>query len=116
MRFIITKNLKAANGGLLFYCDRKNGVTEYRLTDFPSSDIKIFNISDYANVNIISTNRISGGECTFQSLQADSVATKYLAVTTSAYKEPKILPLWRTPIFIEFLMGQNILLLLTVIF
>ncbi len=83
------KNLKAANGGLLFYCDRKNGVTEYRLTDFPSSDIKIFNISDYANVNIISTNRISGGECTFQSLQADSVATKYLAVTTSAYKEPK---------------------------
>ncbi len=83
------KNLKAANGELLFYCNRKNGVTEYKLNDFPSSDIKIFNISDYANVNLISTDQINGGECTFRAVQTDSVATKYLALVASQFKEPK---------------------------
>jgi len=83
------KNLKAANGELLFYCDRKNGVTEYRLTDFPSSDIKIFNVNDFSNVNIISTSEISGGQCTFRVMQTDSIQTKYFALASSAYKGPK---------------------------
>ncbi len=84
-----SKYLKGTTGELLFYCDQKNGTTEYQLTNFPSSDIRIFNISDYANVSIISTDQISGGDCTFRVLQTDSVATKYLAVTSSHYKEPK---------------------------
>ena len=82
------KELRAYNDSLLFFSNKTNGVVRYSLYNFSNSDIKVFDITDYANVKTVTNASISGGEYIFQAEESSSKQSKYYAFTASAYKTP----------------------------
>ncbi|MCX6150129.1 MAG: type IX secretion system sortase PorU [Ignavibacteriales bacterium] len=82
------RNLTAANNELQFYSQPTPGITEYHLSGFPSSDIKIFDITNFSDAKLISETHISGGDCVFQSSEVNNSISKYLAIGNSVYKTP----------------------------
>ncbi len=73
---------------LLFSKDDSTITTEYTLTNFSNSAIQIFDITDFANIKNISNAAISGGQIKFQSSEIKGKVSKYLAVTSTAYRTP----------------------------
>ncbi|MHC1736963.1 MAG: type IX secretion system sortase PorU [Ignavibacteriaceae bacterium] len=86
---IYKRELKADNQPVVFYSDGESGTLEYRLYNFANSDIYAYNISDFANVKLISNPWISGGEYRFQATVTASKISKYVALLGSEYKTPK---------------------------
>ncbi len=83
------KELKAFSDNLLFFSNLNNGITEYRLNGFTSSNIKVFDVTDYANVKMVNNfSMISGSECWFQFEESASRRVKYFAVGSDVYKTP----------------------------
>ncbi len=83
------KELKAFSDNLLFFSNLNNGITEYKLNGFSSSNIKVFDITDYANVKLVNNySMLSGGECWFQFEESAVKRTKYLAVGNDIFKTP----------------------------
>src|SRR5690606_36821841 len=75
------KELKAFSDNLLFFSNLYNEITEYRLNGFTSSNIKVFDVTDYANVKMVNNfSMISGSECWFQFEESASRRVKYFAV------------------------------------
>ncbi|MBZ0198743.1 MAG: type IX secretion system sortase PorU, partial [Ignavibacteriaceae bacterium] len=66
-----------------------SGVVEYPLKGFSSSDINVFDVTDYASVKKI-TNPIvwSGAEFKFRSAELSKNISKYVGVTQSAFLTP----------------------------
>lgn len=83
------KELKPADDFLLFFGTDFAGVIEYRLSNFPNTNIKIFDVTNYANVRYI-TNHVllSGGECRFQISENQGHASKYLCIGNDNFKTP----------------------------
>lgn len=83
------KELKPAEDYLVFFSDKSNGNTEYRLSNFSSTDIKVFDVTNFSDVKLIS-NPItqSGGEYRFQSIESGIKTSKYIALTSAKYKTP----------------------------
>lgn len=81
------KYLRAANGQLLFFTADTTGVVQYELSGFPSSNLKVYDITDYHDVQMVSGEYISGGDCIFK-INESSRGSKYLAVENAAYKTP----------------------------
>lgn len=83
------KELKPANNSLLFFGIDSTGVVEYHLSNFPNTNIKIFDVTNYADVRYI-TNHIllSGGECRFQVSENQGHVSKYLGIGNDDYKTP----------------------------
>ncbi len=83
------KTLTAVNDNLLFFSADTNDVIQYDLSGFSSSNIQVFNITDYANVKLISNPvMVSGGEYRFQAKETDGKESRYLAVGSGNYKTP----------------------------
>jgi len=86
---IYKRELKADNQPIVFYSDGEAGTLEYRLYNFGSSDIHVYNISDYAGVKrIINPVVHSGGEFRFQADETVNNNSKYIALLGSEYKTP----------------------------
>lgn len=83
-----SRNLKAANGELMFYSADTAGIIQYQLSGFPSSNIKVFNITDHANVQFISDPYVSGGDCIFKANENGKNGSKYFAVENASFKVP----------------------------
>jgi len=83
------KELKPTNNYLLFFSHDTTAIIEYHLRDFPNTNIKVFDITDFSNVRYI-TNHImlSGGECRFQVSETEGLVSRYLAVGNDDYKTP----------------------------
>ncbi|MGE5351873.1 MAG: type IX secretion system sortase PorU, partial [Acidobacteriota bacterium] len=82
------KQLKAYNDALMFYSMDTTGVDEFRLNGFGRSDIQVFDVTDYANLRLVSGANISGGDCSFRSQVQKGRLSKYMAVTPAAYLTP----------------------------
>jgi hypothetical protein len=84
------KELKPVANNITFFSKDSSAVVEYYLSGFPSSDIKVFDVSDPSNVNLITPKPgwPSGGDYRFQFAQnADSIK-KYIAVGNGNYLTP----------------------------
>jgi hypothetical protein len=83
------KDLKAYDDNLIFYSKDTTSIIEYELSGFGTSPIQVFDVSDYANVKIISNPLLhSGSQFIFQALEASGAASKYIAVSYNKYKSP----------------------------
>lgn len=84
------KLFKAFDDFLIFFARGENGIFEYRLNNFSTSDIHVYDVTDYANVKIITQPvKLSGGEFWFQSSETSVSPSKYLACLPSKYLTPK---------------------------
>lgn len=83
------KELKAFDDNLVFFSKDTSSVIEYDLSGFTSTNIRVFDVSDYANIKII-TNPLmqSGGEFRFQASEIAGKVSKYFAVGSDKYKTP----------------------------
>ena len=83
------KELKPTNNYLLLFSYDTTATIEYRLTDFPNTNIKVFDITDFSNIRYITNFVIlSGSECRFQASEIKGYVSKYLAVGNDDYKTP----------------------------
>jgi len=83
------KQLRPTNNYLTFYSYDTTGVLEYQLNNFPSTNIKVFDVSDYANVRYVTNHTmLSGGECRFRFFENREFRTKYIAVGNDDFKSP----------------------------
>ncbi len=84
------RELKPVDNKLIFFSKDTSAIVEYYLSSFPSSDINVFDVSDYANVKKVEPKSgwPSGGDFRFQVAEdADSIR-KYIAVANSSYLTP----------------------------
>lgn len=83
------RDLKTASDNLTIWSPKTTGTIEYRLTGFTNNSIWAFDISDNANVKIISNpQRLNGGELRFQAAENSDTISKYLACTPFQFKTP----------------------------
>ncbi|MBK9099619.1 MAG: type IX secretion system sortase PorU [bacterium] len=84
------KELKPANNSLLFFSKDSTAIVEYYLTGFPSSNIKLFDVTDFSNVLEVSPKPgwPSGGDFRFQALENGDSIRKYIAIGNDTYLTP----------------------------
>jgi hypothetical protein len=85
------KELKAFNNTITFYSQDTTEVIEYRLGNFSSttSDIKVFDVTDYSNVKLITDHiLLSGEDCIFQASENKGAVSKYIAMGLDSLKTP----------------------------
>ena len=84
-----TSSLSPVDDKLTFYSPDTNAVVEYQLNDFPNSNIKVYDVSDFSNVKIISNpNLVSGGEYRFRKQETEGARSKFLAVCSDNFLTP----------------------------
>lgn len=83
------KELKAFGDNLLFFSNPTTGIIEYDLNGFTNSNIKVYDITDYQNVKLVTNySLLSGSECRFQFDELANKRSKYFAVGNDAFKTP----------------------------
>jgi hypothetical protein len=83
------KELKAFEDRLTFFSEDTTGIIEYYLNGFSSTNIEVFDVSDYANVKLITDHvLLSGGDCRFQVSETSSQIRKYISVGSGQYLTP----------------------------
>jgi hypothetical protein len=83
------KTLTPVDNQLLFYSKDTSANIKYDLSGFPGSNIRVFDISDYSNVKIISNPLVlSGGEFKFVSSEIIEDPSEYLAIGDDNFKLP----------------------------
>ncbi len=82
------RQLKSVSDYLLLFSKDTTAAIEYTLSNFSNSSIQTFDVTDYANVKNISNAIISGGQFKFQSAEIEGKVSRYLALTSTAYKTP----------------------------
>ena len=88
--FEITYNkfLRAVSDNLLFFSKDTSAAVDYTLSNFSNSLIQTFDITDFANVKVVSGASISGGQFEFQTNELKGKISKYYALTPAAYLTP----------------------------
>ncbi len=82
------KELKAFNDYLLFYSDSISDIIEYQLNGFTSSNISVYDITDFSNVKLVTNTQISASECKFRFNESSSARSKYIAIGKDVFKTP----------------------------
>jgi hypothetical protein len=83
------RDLNAANDNLIFFSKDTTATIEYDLGGFTSSNIQVFDVTDYANVKIVSNPVLqSGGDYSFQSAEIAGKVSHYVAVGSGNYLTP----------------------------
>jgi hypothetical protein len=84
-----TKELKAFSDRVMFFSKDTTAIIEYYLHDFTSTNIEVFDITDNANVKIITDfTLLSGGDSRFQISETEGKVSKYFAVGSQNYFTP----------------------------
>jgi len=81
------KQLKAYSDFLLFFSKDTTSVIKYTLNNFSNSNIKVFDVTDFANVKTIGDGQKSGGQIIFQSSETKNKVSKYIAID-SVFQTP----------------------------
>ena len=84
------KELKPVENKIIFFSKDTTALTEYYLSGFPSSEIKVFDITDFSDVFLISPKPgwPSGGDYRFQVAENADSLRKYIAIGNEAYLIP----------------------------
>ena len=81
--------LRAVDNYLLFFSDKTSSNVQYTISNFSSSNILTFNVTDYKNVKLISGSSLNGGTITFQTSETNRESrSRYIALEKSAFKSP----------------------------
>ena len=83
-----TKDLAAFDNKILFFSKDTTAVIEYYLHNFPSSDISVYDVSDPANVKLLTNCNVSGGDCRFQVAESEGSVSKYIGLSNKDYLTP----------------------------
>ncbi|NWG29499.1 MAG: type IX secretion system sortase PorU [Ignavibacteriaceae bacterium] len=84
------RELKPVENKIIFFSKDSSAIVEYYLSGFPSSEIKVFDVTDYSNIYLVNPKPgfPSGGDFRFQVAEnADSIR-KYIAVGNDSYLIP----------------------------
>ncbi|MDH3268448.1 MAG: type IX secretion system sortase PorU, partial [Ignavibacteria bacterium] len=84
------KDLKPVENKLIFFSKDSSAIVEYYLNGFPSSDINVFDVTDFANIQIVDPKPgwPSGGDFRFQVSENSDSTKKYIAVGNGSYLTP----------------------------
>ncbi|MBI5730311.1 MAG: type IX secretion system sortase PorU [Ignavibacteriales bacterium] len=82
------RQLKSVSDYLLLFSKDTTAAIGYTLSNFSNSSIQTYDVTDHANVKNISNAIISGGQFKFQSAEISGKVSRYLAVTSTAYRTP----------------------------
>jgi hypothetical protein len=81
------KSLAPVNGNLIFFSKDTSAAIEYDLNNFSSNNIRVYDITDYSNVKIISNPLLlNDNEFRFISTEKQGYVSKYLAVGDDNFK------------------------------
>jgi hypothetical protein len=84
------KELKPVDNNIIFFSKDSSAIVEYYLSGFPSSEIKVFDVTDHSNILLVNPKPgwPSGGDYRFQFVEnADSIR-KYIAVGNESFLIP----------------------------
>jgi hypothetical protein len=79
---------RAINDELPFDAPDTSAVVFYAIDGFTSTDVQVFDVSDYANVKIMQTHAASLSGYEFQAQASRGYPPSYYAITPAAYKAP----------------------------
>ncbi len=83
------QQLEAVNNSIMFFSKDTSAVIQFDLSGFSSSNIKVFNVTDYSNVKLITDYVLqSGGNCSFQAQESGGSVSKYIAVGNDNFLSP----------------------------
>lgn len=83
------KELRAFDNKLLFFSHDTTAIIEYYIHDFTSTNILVFDITDYSNVRLITNHvQLSGGDSRFQIAENAGSNSKYFAVGNNNFLTP----------------------------
>jgi hypothetical protein len=84
------KDLKPVENKLIFFSKDSSAIVEYYLNGFPSSEIRVFDVTDFANIQIVDPKSgwPSGGDFRFQASENADSLRKYVAVGNGSYLTP----------------------------
>ena len=83
------KTLTPSGDQLLWFSKDTSAAIEYDLSGFSSSNIRVYDVTDYANTKIITNpSMLSGGEFRFIATESKTGISRYLAVSNDNFKSP----------------------------
>lgn len=84
------KELKPIENKIIFFSKDSSAIVEYYLRGFPSSEIKVFDVTDYSNILLVNPKPgwPSGGDYRFQFAENADSLKKYIAVGNESYLFP----------------------------
>uniref|UniRef100_A0A7V2ZK85 Type IX secretion system sortase PorU n=1 Tax=Ignavibacterium album TaxID=591197 RepID=A0A7V2ZK85_9BACT len=82
------RELKALDDFLIIYSNEVNGIIEYHLSNFSTSNISVFDVTDFSNVKVIQNTDIRGAECYFKINESATQRSKYIALESGKFKSP----------------------------
>ncbi|MFI5237396.1 MAG: C25 family cysteine peptidase, partial [Ignavibacteriales bacterium] len=84
------KELRPVENKLLFFSKDSSAIVEYYLNGFPSTNIKVFDVTDYSDVKLMipKPGWPSGGDYRFQMMESADSLRKYFAVGNDTYLIP----------------------------
>ncbi|MBP1682543.1 MAG: hypothetical protein H6Q27_106, partial [Ignavibacteriaceae bacterium] len=84
------KELKPVENKIIFFSKDSSAIVEYYLSGFPSSEIKVFDVTDHSNILLINPKPgwPSGGDYRFQFAENEDSIRKYIAVGDESFLIP----------------------------
>lgn len=84
------KELKPVEDKIIFFSKDSSAIVEYYLSAFPSSEIKVFDVTDYSNILFVNPKPgwPSGGDYRFQIAESTDSIRKYIAIGNESYLIP----------------------------
>jgi hypothetical protein len=83
------RELKSFNNNIIFFSIDTTAVIEYYLYGFPSTNIRVFDITEFDNVKLVTDHVVlSGGDCRFRAIESKDSTTKYIAVGNDNFLTP----------------------------
>jgi hypothetical protein len=83
------KELKSFDNNIIFFSKDTTAVIEYYLSGFPSTNIRVFDVTEFDNIkNITEHVLLSGGDCRFRASEKKDSTTKYIAVGNDNFLIP----------------------------
>jgi hypothetical protein len=82
------KYLKAVSDNIIIFSEETTGIREYKTSEFSSSNISVYDITDYSNVQKVSNLILNGSECKFQFDELSTARKKYILVGNNGFKSP----------------------------
>ncbi|MCX8056497.1 MAG: type IX secretion system sortase PorU [Ignavibacteria bacterium] len=80
--------LQPENDKIWFFSPQKSGTFEYLVSNFSNSDIRVFDVTNFDDVKIISNANISGMQIRFRASENAQSPSKYFAVGANGYLVP----------------------------
>ncbi len=82
---IYPRSFKAINDFILFYSYDTSAIVEYKVYGFSSNEIRVFDVTDFKEVKIVSGN-INAGEFVFQISQQRGEIKRFIGVGSNGYR------------------------------